>query len=42
MTVGIVRTGVYMPNHFMTAKEIASLSTIPLEVVKNKIGKGHG
>ncbi|WP_342597952.1 3-oxoacyl-ACP synthase [Psychrobacillus sp. FSL H8-0483] len=38
MTIGIVSTGVYIPEHIMTAEEIANLSNLPLEVVKTKMG----
>lgn len=38
MTIGIVSTGVYIPEEVMTAEEIASLSNLPLDVVKTKMG----
>ncbi|MEI4768116.1 3-oxoacyl-ACP synthase [Psychrobacillus sp. FJAT-51614] len=38
MTVGIVSTGVYIPDNVMTAEEIAALSNLPIDVVKNKMG----
>ncbi|WP_391122886.1 3-oxoacyl-ACP synthase [Psychrobacillus sp. L3] len=38
MTIGIVSTGVYLPDHTMTAEEIATLSHIPVEIVKTKMG----
>lgn len=38
MTIGIVSTGVYIPDHKMTAEELARLSDIPVEVVKTKMG----
>ncbi|MFD1739157.1 3-oxoacyl-ACP synthase [Bacillus salitolerans] len=36
--VGIVSTGVYIPNSFMTSDEIAEKSGIPKEVVEKKLG----
>ncbi|ALC85509.1 hypothetical protein AM499_06535 [Bacillus sp. FJAT-22090] len=38
MTVGIVSTGVYIPDNVMTAEEIAALSNLPIDVVKSKMG----
>ncbi|WP_277585205.1 3-oxoacyl-ACP synthase [Psychrobacillus antarcticus] len=38
MTIGIASTGVYIPNHVMTAEDIAKKSGLPLSVVKNKMG----
>ncbi|WP_144509818.1 3-oxoacyl-ACP synthase [Bacillus sp. FJAT-22090] len=38
MNIGIVSTGVYIPDNIMSAEEIATLSGLPLEVVKNKMG----
>ncbi|QFF99085.1 3-oxoacyl-ACP synthase [Psychrobacillus glaciei] len=38
MTIGIVSTGVYLPDRTMTAEDIATLSHIPVEVVKTKMG----
>ncbi|MFJ8064541.1 3-oxoacyl-ACP synthase [Psychrobacillus sp. NPDC096426] len=38
MTIGIVSTGVYIPDSVMTAEEIAALSNLPIHVVKNKMG----
>ena len=38
MTIGIVSTGVYIPDNKMTAEELASLSNIPVEIVKTKMG----
>lgn len=36
--IGIVSTGVYLPDYRMTSSEIANLSGIPLEVVEKKMG----
>jgi 3-oxoacyl-[acyl-carrier-protein] synthase-3 len=36
--VGIVSTGIYIPENFMTSKEIAEKSGIPLYVVEEKLG----
>lgn len=36
--VGIVSTGVYIPDQRMTGSEIANLSGIPIEVVEKKMG----
>jgi len=38
MQIGIVSTGLYIPNQSMTAEEIATASGVPLHVVKEKIG----
>ncbi|PJO42840.1 3-oxoacyl-ACP synthase [Lysinibacillus xylanilyticus] len=38
MTVGIVSTGVYIPQTKMTAKEIARLSNIPEDIIRQKMG----
>lgn len=38
MTVGIVSTGIYIPETKMSAEEIAALSNLPIEVVKKKMG----
>ncbi|MBP2017797.1 3-oxoacyl-[acyl-carrier-protein] synthase-3 [Symbiobacterium terraclitae] len=36
--VGVVSTGIYIPDRFMTAEEIAARSGVPLDVVKRKMG----
>ncbi|WP_203248804.1 3-oxoacyl-ACP synthase [Sporosarcina beigongshangi] len=38
MAVGIVSTGVYIPETVMTAEEIAAQSGLPVDVVKTKMG----
>ncbi|MGE7997967.1 3-oxoacyl-ACP synthase [Lysinibacillus sp. NPDC093190] len=38
MTVGIVSTGIYIPQTKMTAKEIAALSNIPEDIIRQKMG----
>lgn len=38
MNVGIVSTGIYLPEKRMTAEEIAMLADLPVEVVKEKMG----
>ncbi|MFJ7737475.1 3-oxoacyl-ACP synthase [Lysinibacillus sp. NPDC097287] len=38
MTVGIVSTGIYIPQTKMTSKEIAVLSEIPEEIIRQKMG----
>lgn len=38
MTVGIVSTGIYLPETVMTAAEISSKSGVPENVVKEKLG----
>ncbi|TQR17981.1 3-oxoacyl-ACP synthase [Psychrobacillus soli] len=38
MNIGIVSTGVYIPDSRMTAEEIATLANLPVHVVKNKMG----
>ncbi|MGE6514107.1 3-oxoacyl-ACP synthase [Lysinibacillus sphaericus] len=38
MTVGIVSTGVYIPQTKMTSSEIAVLSSIPEEIIRQKMG----
>ncbi|BAQ11076.1 3-oxoacyl-(acyl-carrier-protein) synthase III [Bacillus sp. OxB-1] len=38
MTVGIVSTGVYIPETVMTAEEIAEQSGLPVDIVKTKMG----
>jgi len=38
MTVGIVSTGIYIPQTKMTAKEIARLSNIPEDIIRQKMG----
>lgn len=36
--VGVVSTGIYIPDRYMTAEEIADRSGVPLDVVKRKMG----
>lgn len=38
MNVGIVSTGIYLPNKRMTAQEISDLSKIPIDIVQKKLG----
>jgi 3-oxoacyl-[acyl-carrier-protein] synthase III len=38
MTVGIVSTGIYLPEEVMTAEEISSKSGVPVGVVREKLG----
>ena len=38
MVVGIVSTGVYIPETKMTAEEIADQSGLPVDVVENENG----
>ncbi len=38
MTVGIVSTGIYIPQTKMTASEIAKLSSIPEHIIRHKLG----
>lgn len=38
MNVGIVSTGIYLPDERMTAAEIARLANLPVDVVENKLG----
>ncbi|MET4559705.1 3-oxoacyl-[acyl-carrier-protein] synthase-3 [Lysinibacillus parviboronicapiens] len=38
MTVGIVSTGIYIPQTKMTSTEIAALSSIPEEIIRQKMG----
>lgn len=38
MNVGIVSTGMYLPKERMTAAQIAEVASLPLEVVKEKMG----
>ncbi len=37
-TVGILSTGIYIPDTYMTSEELAQKTGIPLEVVENKLG----
>lgn len=36
MTVGIVSTGIYLPQQKMTSQEIAALSNIPEDIIRQK------
>ncbi|MEC1522312.1 3-oxoacyl-ACP synthase [Neobacillus niacini] len=38
MRIGIVSTGLYLPDEFMTGKEIAEIAGIPTHVVEEKMG----
>ncbi|QDQ02901.1 3-oxoacyl-ACP synthase [Lysinibacillus fusiformis] len=38
MTVGIVSTGIYIPQTKMTSSDIAALSSIPEEIIRQKMG----
>lgn len=38
MTIGIVSTGIYIPENFMTGREIAEKAGIPIRVVEEKMG----
>lgn len=38
MSIGIVSTGVYLPDLSMKAEEISNLSNIPIDIVKRKLG----
>lgn len=38
MNIGIVSTGIYLPDLSMKAEEISKISAIPLDIVKNKLG----
>ncbi len=38
MTVGIVSTGIYIPQTKMTSKEIADRSNIPEDIIRQKNG----
>jgi 3-oxoacyl-[acyl-carrier-protein] synthase III len=38
MNVGIVSTGIYLPDQYMTGKEIAEKAGIPTQVVEEKMG----
>lgn len=38
MNIGIVGTGIYLPETFITGKEIARLSGLPVHVVEEKMG----
>ena len=37
-TIGIVSTGMYIPDTFMTGEEIAAASGLPKDVVESKMG----
>jgi 3-oxoacyl-[acyl-carrier-protein] synthase III len=38
MTIGIVSTGIYIPENYMTGREIAQKAGIPINVVEEKMG----
>jgi 3-oxoacyl-[acyl-carrier-protein] synthase III len=38
MTIGIVSTGIYIPENYMTGREIAEKAGIPINVVEEKMG----
>ncbi|EKN64511.1 hypothetical protein BABA_23223 [Neobacillus bataviensis LMG 21833] len=38
MQIGILSTGIYLPEEFLTGKEIAELAGIPVRVVEEKMG----
>jgi 3-oxoacyl-[acyl-carrier-protein] synthase III len=38
MTIGIVSTGIYIPENYMTGREIAEKAGIPIHVVEEKMG----
>jgi 3-oxoacyl-[acyl-carrier-protein] synthase III len=38
MNVGVVSTGIYIPEHFITGKEISLKAGIPIQVVEDKMG----
>ncbi|MDQ0975427.1 3-oxoacyl-[acyl-carrier-protein] synthase-3 [Neobacillus niacini] len=38
MVIGIVSTGVYLPDEYMTGKEIAEMAGIPTHIVEEKMG----
>lgn len=38
MEIGIVSTGLYIPDNFMTGEEIALKTGIPVDIVENKMG----
>lgn len=38
MNIGILSTGVYLPNSRMTAEEISEKASIPIEVIQTKMG----
>lgn len=38
LQVGIVSTGLYLPDQYMTGKEIAEMAGIPVQVVEGKMG----
>jgi 3-oxoacyl-[acyl-carrier-protein] synthase-3 len=37
-TIGILGTGVYLPDTYMTAQDIAAASGLPEDVVEHKLG----
>lgn len=38
MTVGIVSTGIYLPQQKMTSQDIAVVSNIPEDIIRQKMG----
>jgi 3-oxoacyl-[acyl-carrier-protein] synthase III len=38
MKVGILSTGIYLPDKYMTAQKLAKIAGIPLDIVKDKMG----
>ncbi|MBS4171998.1 3-oxoacyl-ACP synthase [Bacillus sp. FJAT-49736] len=38
MDIGILSTGIYLPDQYMTGEEIAEKAGIPIDVVENKMG----
>lgn len=42
MTVGIVSTGIYLPQQKMTSQDIAAVSNIPEDIIRQKMGITKG
>ncbi|MFL6555757.1 MAG: hypothetical protein ACJ8MO_06550, partial [Bacillus sp. (in: firmicutes)] len=38
MQIGILSTGIYLPEDYLTGKQIAQLAGIPVQVVEEKMG----
>ena len=38
MNIGILSTGIYLPNARMTAEEISEKANIPIEIIQTKMG----